>query len=278
MSQNIGLRLTTDVDGFVPYTPITLQPGQVSAFNLYLTLDPTTLVTDTSAVISAVNVVQDQATIESAEGISYPEKIITLMREEGWDNVYSQQYITINATLTGKDGFTGGTHTNIVNVSTFNPWTSGNGLSGESTDFADIEYTSSPMICSFSIIFSTANIAPSGITGFIAEVSGTGAVGLSWDAVTMNEISAIGIVYKTNAIPTTITDGTVISAASGSTFKYISGLTDGSIYGFGIYTVDAGGETSIMSTASASPVWITTGGRVWKSHEEFLRMRLLGYI
>ncbi|MDD4109930.1 MAG: hypothetical protein PHS54_00090 [Clostridia bacterium] len=277
MSQNIGIRLSLDTDGFIPYTPITLQPGQVSAFNLYLSLDPTTLVTDTSAVISAVNFTQDQASINSAAGITYPDKIITLMRGAGWDHIYSQEYITINATLTGENGFISKEHTNIINVSSFSPWTSGNALSGESTEFADIEYNTSPMICSFNVIFSTANVAPSGITGFTAEVSGTGAVGLTWNSINMGEISAIGIVYKTDAIPVSTTDGIVISVLSSASSKYIDGLSDGNVYGFGIYTVDIGGEASIMATASASPVWITAGGRVWSSHEEFLRKHLLGY-
>jgi hypothetical protein len=278
MSQNIGLKLTRDTDGFIPYVPFTLMPGQVSAFDLILSLDPTTLTNDASAVISAVNVVQDQATIATAAGITYPELINTDMRFAEWDHVNALTYITINASVTGKTGFTGGTHTNIISVSSFSPWTSGNGLSGESTEFESIEYTSSPMICSFSIVFSTANVPPSGIIGFTADISGSQAVGLTWDAVTVDGISAIGIVYKMNAIPSAANDGTIMYVNSGVSSKYISGLTDGSMYGFGIYTIDTGYETSIMATTSASPVWITTGGRVWTSHAEFRRMRLLGYI
>lgn len=35
--------------------------------------------------------------------------------------------------------------------------------------------------------------------------------------------------------------------------------------------------TPAPTTTTPAP-WVTSGGRVWKSHEEFLRMRLLGYV
>ena len=35
--------------------------------------------------------------------------------------------------------------------------------------------------------------------------------------------------------------------------------------------------TTTTTTTTPAP-WVTSGGRSWKSHEEFLRMRLLGYV
>lgn len=35
--------------------------------------------------------------------------------------------------------------------------------------------------------------------------------------------------------------------------------------------------TTTTTTTTPAP-WVTPGGRSWKSHEEFLRMRLLGYV
>ena len=43
-------------------------------------------------------------------------------------------------------------------------------------------------------------------------------------------------------------------------------------------TTPAPTTTTPAPTTTTPAPWVTPGGRSWKSHEEFLRMRLLGYV
>jgi hypothetical protein len=274
MSQNIGFKLA--IDDAVAYAPITLQPGQVSAFDLKLFIDPATITTDASASLSAFAFSGDQMTASIG---ALPQQIT--LRPRGGGLVYDYTYGTVSFIMSGLPGsYIPVQHTGAVTISAMGYWTSGNALSGESDAFENIPFTVSVPVSTFSIVFSTANVSPSAITNFTAVAQGDQAVVLTWANPTGNGVSATKLVYKMNAIPASSTDGTVVVVSSALATKTITGLTSesGEYYGFSAYIVDVGGDLSVAAQTSAYPLWTGGGTRTWASHKEHMRMRNLGYI
>lgn len=267
--KNFGINLEkSNGDAYVPFS---LAPGAVSSFNMrFMLTDNGPLTATVSAVAmggsvfkSGTDVNKDQATVSTTYVFTPTGYNLTDLRE-----------INFAMTATGANTFVVTEHVNTFTLSAMTP-----GLSSNGVEISSYDFTTNPMVCSFNIIFSTANIAPTPITSFTAVASGNQAVGLTWVNPTGTGLSAIKVVYKMNAIPATISDGTVVKLASSETSKFIDGLTaeNREYYGFGIYAIDIDQQASTQVATSAYPVW-QPGSRVWTSHAEFTRKRLLGYI
>jgi hypothetical protein len=255
MSQNIAFKLTTDTNGAVPYVPFTLQPNVSATRKLYLMLDPTTLTTDTSATVSAVAFVQNDASI-STDSPAYPDQVITLLRSPGV--IYSQEMITFTFDTTGANTYLGAEHTNTITISTFSPWTSGNALSGTSDAFEDITYSDSPMICSFNITFSTANVTPDIVTNLTAAASGSdSSIGLTWTNPTGAGLSGFRINRTASRWPSAGDDGTIVyvertpSSYLDSQIDIVGGIT----YCYAVWSKDSDGQYS-ASAAAVSAVTV----------------------
>ena len=252
-----------------PIVPFTLAPGQTSAFNAVIKIDYTNFIPDASGVmISAVNFSGSQ--MNGAYAGSYPVALYSLADANG---------ITFTMTATGANTYVAKQHTGTFTMSAMSPWVSGGGSGGASVTGVNIDFSSVPAVCSLNIYFSTANVAPSVITGFTAVASGDQAVGLTWTNPTGTGLSSIKLVYKLNAIPSTVSDGTVVVLASSVAEKFVGGLTadNGEYYGFAAYVIDTDSQASTQVATSAYPVW-QPGQRAWKSHAEHVRMRNMGYI
>ena len=266
MAENIGIKMVNGATNDV-IAPFTLSPGQTTSFQIQFMIDSTTISTDTSATISGIDVAADHIT---STGWSFPD-VLYYQPQREVDVIY------FNVVATGANTYVATEHINTFTLSAMSPWTSGNAVSGESDTFENIDFTENPMICSFSLIFSTVNVSPSGLTNFTAT-PGNESIALTWTNPTGTGLSATVITYKEGAIPSAVDDGTMAQLASSATSYTITGLNAEvpTLYGFMGTVYDLDGELSSVTT-SAQPVWITTGGRVWSSHAEFLRKHLLGY-
>jgi hypothetical protein len=249
---------------------LTLAPGQVTAFDAAIKINYDLFTPDASGVmISAVNFSGSQ--MNGTYAGAYPVELYSLATANG---------VTFNMTATGANTYVTTEHVGTFTLSAMSPWVSGNSINGTSDASELIDFSLIPAVCSLNIYFSTLNVTPSSITGFTATAQGDRTVVLAWVNPTGAGVSAAKIVYKMNGIPTTVSDGTVVTVLSPGTTKTISDLTSdsGEYYGFAAYTIDNDYQASTVSAkASAYPLW-QPGERAWASHAEHMRMRNLGYI
>jgi hypothetical protein len=184
------------------YAPFTLSPGEVSSFQLQFNLaglEGGSFVGDASAVVLGASIAGDPQLVISDYALSFP---VTAWND-GSAGATANPYFDVVAT--GALTYVGGVHTNSVTLSVFSPWVSGDELDGASANFENIDFTVSPMICTFNFTFSTANISPDPLSGFSAVTSGSDSgIRLTWTNPVLAGVSATRIHYMSAAAATTL--------------------------------------------------------------------------
>jgi len=225
-----------------------LLPNQTSAFQIQFSIEGSTLTQDATAVVSAVRFTLDQLTSGSDNSFPYLLKYYPTV---------SNSVLWYDVVATGENTYIGSTNTSTVTFYLSSPWLSGNDTASASTAASGIDFSASPLVCSFNIVFSTVNINPSSVTSFTAVASGNdSSIGLTWVNPTGTGVSATRICYVSSRMPTTSADGTYVTVSSAATAQYFNNLdnTGGVTWGFAAYVVDRTQEISVAATASALSV------------------------
>jgi peptidoglycan hydrolase-like protein with peptidoglycan-binding domain len=97
--------------------------------------------------------------------------------------------------------------------------------------------------------------APASVTALTA-VAGSQEVALSW-ALPAEEVAGVTVVYKAGTAPTTTTDGTAV-ALGPVTGTTVTGLVNGTTYGFSVFTRNAADEFSAPVSVTKAPVAVPT--------------------
>jgi hypothetical protein len=93
--------------------------------------------------------------------------------------------------------------------------------------------------------------APSAVAGFTAT-PGDGQVTLSWTNPADADLVGVKVLFRTDRLPATVSDGTVAYDGATGGFSH-TGLTNGATYYYAAFAYDAVPNFSAASTAQASP-------------------------
>lgn len=93
---------------------------------------------------------------------------------------------------------------------------------------------------------------PTSVTGLAADPK-NGQVTLSWTNPADADFAGVTVVFKAGALPATLTDGTAAYAGTAQSAT-VTGLVNGTTYGFSVFTRNTAEEASAPASVEASPV------------------------
>lgn len=225
--------------------PFSLTPGQTSAFEVEFLINGSSLSTDASAIVVA------------GLGFTGSQMIAVSTSFIGAPLLYNSAAINVlqaTVTATGANTYIGAEHTGAFSLTLSSSWLSGDTINGASTAFEVMDFTETPSICSFNVVFSTANVAPSSLGSFTSVASGNdSSFGLTWINPTGAGLSASRLYYVSGNTYPTGSEDTYVIVSSADTAKYFSNLDDvgGIRWCFTGLIYDIDGERSTAAYASA---------------------------